>query len=33
MTITFAYRELRNFVFAIYRRSGEGSGMAVTSTT
>jgi len=30
MTITFAYRELENLVFAIYRRSGEGSGMAAT---
>jgi hypothetical protein len=28
MTITFAYRELENLVFAIYRRGGEGSGMA-----
>jgi hypothetical protein len=33
MTITFTYRELRNFVFAIYLRSGKGSGMAATSTS
>jgi hypothetical protein len=30
MTITFAYGELENLVFAIYRRGGEGSGMGAT---
>jgi len=27
----FSYTELDNFVFAIYRRDGEGSGMAPPS--